>query len=84
MNKTKIGNIKLEIQGDITKGDCFFVVGPGFYGYGNSIKEAKAACIRAGCKPKLKMLAYYGDANIGVTGMGEIRANDLLVALGEV
>lgn len=81
---SKIGNIKLEIQGDITKGDCFFVVGPGYYGYGNSIKEAKGACIRAGCKRTAKMLAFYGDETIGVTGFGEVRANDLLIKLGEI
>lgn len=82
--KTEIGGVKLEVKGDITKGDCFFVVGPGYYGYGNTIKQAKETCIKAGCKRTMKMVAFYGDANIGVTGMGEIQANDLLVNLGEV
>jgi len=80
----KIGGVKLKVQGDITQGDCFMVVGPNYYGYGNTIKEAKANCIKSGCPRKAKMIAYYGDADMGIDNMGTMHAKQTLVSLGEV
>ncbi len=63
--------------------DTILVVGPGYYGYGVSIKAAKDACIKAGCPRKARMLAYMGDDTLGVTDFGEVRSL-VMVELGEV
>lgn len=60
------------------------VVGPGYYGYGSSLKEAKANCLASGAKRTDPMKAFMGDDSIGVTGMGEIRSDNVLVCLGEI
>ena len=75
---------RLRVYGDIRLVTTILVVGPGYYGYGHSLKVAKANCIASGAKRTDKMLAYMGDDSLGVTGMGEIRAEKVLVCLGEI
>jgi hypothetical protein len=67
--------------------DCeatFLVIGPGYYGYGTTLKNAKAACIKAGCSTKHKMLAFAGDDSVGVNDFGSVSANRFLIGLGEI
>ncbi len=75
---------ELRVSGDIAQVTTIIVIGPGYYGYGASLKEAKANCITSGAKRTDKMLAYMGDDSLGVTGMGAVRADKVLVCLGEI
>jgi hypothetical protein len=75
---------QLRVAGDISLVTTILVVGPGYYGYGHSLKAAKANCIASGAKRTDKMLAYMGDDSIGVTGMGAVRSDKVLVCLGDI
>lgn len=68
----------------MNEANTFMVVGPRYYGYGESIKSAKQNCIKAGCKKMAVVKAYLGDESLGVTNFGEIRADKVLFCLGEV
>ena len=92
--KTKIERIEIKsehkgksqelyVAGDLATLDTFIVVGPGFYGYGESVKTAKSNCIKSGAKKTDKMVAYLGDSTLGVDGMGYISAL-AMVKIGEV
>lgn len=72
------------IRGDLQSADTFLVVGPGFCGYGESLKAAKENCIKAGCPKKAEMKAYLGDNKLGVDGFGQVSANKVLFCLGAI
>ena len=69
---------------NLSSADTFIVVGPGFYGYGESIAAARKNCIAAGCPRSKKMLGYLGDESLGVSGFGIVSAQKVLICLGEV
>jgi len=69
---------------NLASADTFLVVGPGYYGYGVSLAAARKNCVSAGCKPGAKKLAYLGDSTLGVTGVGTVVAEKVLVCLGEI
>ena len=72
---------RLEIESQIEK---FVVLGLGYWGKGDSIKEARKNCMKEGCKAKDKMIAFAGDQTIGVTSQGCVQADKFLVSLGEL
>lgn len=61
----------------------FVVVGPGYWGKGETIKAAKQQCMREGCRAKEKMIAFAGSQDIGVNDAGMVSASFLL-HLGEI
>ena len=72
---------RIEIEKQFEK---FVVLGLGYWGKGDTIKEAKKNCIREGCKSKDKMIAFVGDMSIGVTSGGCVQADKILISLGEI
>jgi hypothetical protein len=62
----------------------YLVIGPGYYGYGNTLKQAYKNCTDAGCSRKHKRLAYVGDDSVGVNDFGQVSANRYLISLGEI
>ena len=75
---------KLQFEGSMAKATTFLVIGPGFYGYGESLKVARENCIAAGCKRSQKMIAYLGDDALSVDDFGMISAGACLFKLGDV
>ena len=72
---------RIAIESQIKK---FVVLAFGYWGKGDTIKEAKKNCMKEGCKAKEKMVAFAGDKSIGVTGYGCVQADKFLISLGEI
>lgn len=53
----------------------FLVVGPGYYGRSDSLKEAKKNCMKEGCKAKEMMIAFAGSDDIDITDGGFVSAD---------
>lgn len=62
----------------------FVVVALGYWGAGKTLKEAKRNCILEGAKAKDKMIGYWGDQSLRVTGDGRVLGDRFLLDLGEI
>ena len=61
----------------------FLVIGPGYFGFGESIKEARTNCMKEGCKAKDHLIAYAGSSDLSFTGGGYVSAT-FMIRIGEV
>ena len=61
----------------------FLVIGPGYFGKGKTLREAKMNCIKEGCKAKEKMVAFWGTKDIGINDSGWVSAKNM-VEIGDI
>ena len=61
----------------------FLVVGPGYWGRGLTLKEARKNCLKEGCKVKDKMTGFWGTDDLTITSGGYVQASNM-VSLGEI
>lgn len=60
----------------------FMVIGPGFFGRGDTLQEAKKNCMKVGCRAKDKMIAYAGSEDLSIEN-GYVVAS-VLFRIGEL